>query len=301
MRVFLDGTSQTAWRTRCSDLCGSNPHRYARLPGSEPTPQQVDRSLIRRPLSTQQPAPWATAKLAKWTNPVYAAPQTSIPSLQSVELTRGVSGESELSIPRSELLNAVFLGQADRKFLICEVAGMLVAFDQHAVSERIRVEKYLLQLPTPEPFAVSLIFSMEQRELTALEKWKPEFAKWGFKITVAEGSKQAVCTTVPKLVSDRFATVDTVKTMVRMHLQYLEEHPPLPLSLDSGALRIAASAPKLLVDAVASRACRSAVMFGDELTRQEALEMIKELSGCELPFQCAHGRPSAVPLASISR
>ncbi|WAR19070.1 MLH3-like protein [Mya arenaria] len=40
----------------------------------------------------------------------------------------------------------------------------------------------------------------------------------------------------------------------------------------------------------------SAIKFGDSLTLTECHQLIGDLSHCDLPFQCAHGRPSVVPL-----
>ncbi len=47
------------------------------------------------------------------------------------------------------------------------------------------------------------------------------------------------------------------------------------------------------------RACHSTIRFGDELTRSQCVELLKNLSKCNFPFQCAHGRPSVVPLVDL--
>lgn len=59
------------------------------------------------------------------------------------------------------------------------------------------------------------------------------------------------------------------------------------------------SCPKGLLDMISSRACRSAVMFNDPLSVDEARNLISELSTCTFPFMCAHGRVSMVPLLSL--
>jgi DNA mismatch repair protein MLH3 len=41
-------------------------------------------------------------------------------------------------------------------------------------------------------------------------------------------------------------------------------------------------------------------MFGDELSFQECCTLVKSLAECDFPFQCAHGRPSIVPLLQVS-
>lgn len=40
-------------------------------------------------------------------------------------------------------------------------------------------------------------------------------------------------------------------------------------------------------------------MFNDELTLAQCKQVIQNLGQCTFPFQCAHGRPSIVPLTAI--
>lgn len=42
-----------------------------------------------------------------------------------------------------------------------------------------------------------------------------------------------------------------------------------------------------------------AIKFNDSLTRDECNSLVASLSSCQLPFQCAHGRPSIAPLVDI--
>jgi len=59
------------------------------------------------------------------------------------------------------------------------------------------------------------------------------------------------------------------------------------------------SCPNGLLEMLNSRACRSAVMFNDELSREECVKLLADLSECVFPFMCAHGRVSMVPLVEI--
>ncbi|KAL8787588.1 MAG: hypothetical protein Q9213_002150 [Squamulea squamosa] len=59
--------------------------------------------------------------------------------------------------------------------------------------------------------------------------------------------------------------------------------------------------PQGIVDMLNSRACRSAVMFNDELTHTECETLVRRLAECTFPFQCAHGRPSMVPLVTVGQ
>jgi hypothetical protein len=42
-----------------------------------------------------------------------------------------------------------------------------------------------------------------------------------------------------------------------------------------------------------------AVKFGDPLYPEECEVLLKNLSECQVPFQCAHGRPALVPIVDL--
>mmetsp|Transcript_31920 Transcript_31920/g.42145 ORF Transcript_31920/g.42145 Transcript_31920/m.42145 type:complete len:92 (-) Transcript_31920:41-316(-) len=41
-------------------------------------------------------------------------------------------------------------------------------------------------------------------------------------------------------------------------------------------------------------------MFGDSLLLSECQDLVQSLSRCDLAFQCAHGRPSVIPLLNLN-
>lgn len=40
-------------------------------------------------------------------------------------------------------------------------------------------------------------------------------------------------------------------------------------------------------------------MFNDVLSKDECKDLVRRLGQCAFPFQCAHGRPSMVPLVDM--
>ena len=60
------------------------------------------------------------------------------------------------------------------------------------------------------------------------------------------------------------------------------------------------SCPQGILDMINSRSCRSAIMFNDELTMEDCRSLVQRLAKCAFPFQCAHGRPSMIPLVSLA-
>lgn len=58
--------------------------------------------------------------------------------------------------------------------------------------------------------------------------------------------------------------------------------------------------PPCIQDLINYKSCRSAIMFGDKLSKLECEEILNQLSKCKNPFMCAHGRPSLAPLVDLS-
>jgi hypothetical protein len=77
---------------------------------------------------------------------------------------------------------------------------------------------------------------------------------------------------------------------LREFLAYLAERRGLPDKLLT---------PPVISRIVNSRACRGAVKFGDALSWSSCDDILQKLAVTELPFQCAHGRPSMAPLLDL--
>jgi len=59
--------------------------------------------------------------------------------------------------------------------------------------------------------------------------------------------------------------------------------------------------PEGILEMLNSRSCRSAIMFNDPLTVDECKDLVRRLAACDFSFQCAHGRPSMVPLVDLGK
>ncbi|KAJ5150673.1 uncharacterized protein N7500_010862 [Penicillium coprophilum] len=57
--------------------------------------------------------------------------------------------------------------------------------------------------------------------------------------------------------------------------------------------------PQGIMDLLNSRACRTAIMFNDPLDLGDCQALISRLARCVFPFQCAHGRPSMIPILDL--
>nr|BAD33895.1 DNA mismatch repair protein -like [Oryza sativa Japonica Group] len=58
--------------------------------------------------------------------------------------------------------------------------------------------------------------------------------------------------------------------------------------------------PPAVIRILNFKACRGAIMFGDPLLPSECSLIIEELKATSLCFQCAHGRPTTVPIVNVA-
>ncbi|OAE24388.1 hypothetical protein AXG93_4343s1580 [Marchantia polymorpha subsp. ruderalis] len=57
--------------------------------------------------------------------------------------------------------------------------------------------------------------------------------------------------------------------------------------------------PPAVIRVLNNKACRGAIMFGDTLLPVECTQLVEHLKKTSLCFQCAHGRPTMVPLVDL--
>ncbi|KAF1946157.1 DNA mismatch repair protein [Clathrospora elynae] len=165
-------------------------------------------------------------------------------------------------------------------------------------------------------------FTISAQEWTHLTTHAARFAAWGI---LYDTYKSLPCTSQSKVlgkeqyflsvtmlppgISERCkADPKVLISFLRSTVWKYAEDPyllPLPspstvaISEPTHWVRRLATCPPGLVDLINSRACRSAIMFNDELSVEECNDLVGKLAGCVFPFMCAHGRPSMVPLVDL--
>lgn len=180
-----------------------------------------------------------------------------------------------------------------------------------------------------------LQFTVSQIERTHFFTYAVRFAAWGILYDVSETrppqhqashGDESRCllsvTALPPAVMERCKAdpkllIAFLRSSVWKYVDDLQHLPPLashhgvptmstPASDleekdESDWVRRLATCPPGLVDLVNSRACRSAIMFNDELDVEQCRRLVQKLAECVFPFMCAHGRPSIVPLVGLGR
>ncbi|XP_074812059.1 DNA mismatch repair protein Mlh3 isoform X3 [Natator depressus] len=214
------------------------------------------------------------------------------------------------------------LHQVDNKFIACLIntrsevnanadGNLLVLVDQHAAHERIRLEqliadsyekqpeesgkKKLLSSTICPPLEIEV--TEEQRRL--LRCCHKSLEEVGLELSFPENnSSQILVGKVPLCFMEREANElrrkrqPVAKSIVE---ELIQEQVEL-LQTTGGAQ---GTLPLTFLKVLASQACHGAIKFNDSLTKEESCQLIEALSSCQLPFQCAHGRPSMMPLADI--
>ncbi|KAJ6661287.1 hypothetical protein lerEdw1_015424 [Lerista edwardsae] len=222
-----------------------------------------------------------------------------------------------------EMIDSVqVLNQVDNKFIACLIntgenanrgidGNLLVLVDQHAAHERVRLEQLITDSYEKHPEAsgkkkllastvcppLEIEITEEQRRL--LRCCHKNLEDLGLEISFPENNpSQILVGKVPLCFVEREANElrrgrqTVAKSIVQ---EFIREQ--VELLQTTGGAR--GTLPLTILKVLASQACHGAIKFNDGLTLEESCHLMEALSCCQLPFQCAHGRPSMLPLADI--
>ena len=239
---------------------------------------------------------------------------------------------SSAKLSRSMLKDAEIIAQVDQKYILIRMPTkpdprtlrvpsekILVLVDQHAADERIRVETLLAELmKSPVRLARPIVFEIMAREKDLLTRHIPYFASWGviydIRIMPHSANYSLFIKRLPTPIAERCRVEPKILIeLLRGEAWKREERSSKPQAPNeesdspskhqakgnNGWLARLSTCPQRLLDMLNSRACRSAIMFNDRLTIAECQTLMQRLGECAFPFQCAHGRPSMVPLVSV--
>lgn len=257
-------------------------------------------------------------------------PSSLYKSADDVALRRRVCFVPEESVvQRSDLLNCTPIGQFDNKVIIVQHEGVLIAIDQHAADERIRLESLSQALNEAiDTFPVESkpgileekrldppsMFTLQTADVFIMTTFSRLLRKWGFTYKVinerdGDMQFQGRLETSPAVANELLTANDFLEFLVFLRQQEssfmddddIESPEENGASFASLGLLARRLRPPAVSRILASKACRGAIMFGDTLSSEEVCGLVNNLAACSLPFQCAHGRPSVYPIADLSQ
>ncbi|KAG8527912.1 uncharacterized protein KY384_006828 [Bacidia gigantensis] len=321
-------------RTGLVALKSKQGQRPVSAPESFRSSFMISANRITRPHSTlperAKPGSWANNLLSNWENPVFTLAEEPIHkstnqiSLEELNIhccageaatssSRGIPGISSAKLSKTALSAARIISQVDRKFILADVGKALVLIDQHAADERIRVENLLDDFYTQPPMtlAKALNFKISQQDQSLLASQRQYFAQLGIEYSLStnqpvfsrpgpasdtkDAKPQIHVTSLPQPIAQRLLiTPSLCLNLIRS----------IAWSLYSGEIThhttsLRPRPPKAILDLLNSRACRSAIMFNDVLSISECEELVRKLARTNMPFVCAHGRCSIVPIVGL--
>ena len=261
-------------------------------------------------------------RLSKWPSRGFATEsEPPIPSVVIEEPNHPVPEECCQTVEAAALATAHVLRQVDEKFILATVPGSgvdtcsLVLIDQHAADERIKVEAFYQQLCDGQRVSLGrpMMFEVSEEEAKLLKQAQSFFASWAMEYQLAQreslepqsdSQNTVVITHLPSMIAERCRlepriVIDMLRREIWCdnHVRHWQAHK----HADSSWITRIAHCPASLLEMVNSRACRSAIMFNDVLNNDQCQELLRRLSECALPFQCAHGRPSMVVLTAFGK
>lgn len=197
----------------------------------------------------------------------------------SNEIGKEEKHENKKISPYSDLCP---LGQIAKTYIICESPEGLCVMDQHAAAERINFEKFEKafkeNVKEVQPLS-PLVVEVPPSVVSSFDSSKQETLKNMGLVVSVFGDSSLKCDEIPSFLTDK----DYEAVLRDIIVSVSEGHREDPSDL--------------MRKAISTLACKASVRAGDVLSPQEQVSLIKNLSSCENPANCPHGRPTVIKIS----
>ena len=208
--------------------------------------------------------------------PVYEAKERTTAAYQQATMEE-IPFISEQARKQHRLIGEIF-----DTYWLAEFDDALYIIDQHAAHEKVLYEKFMERLRTEQHFSQQLmpamIVTLSPSEEEILNKYLEDFRNVGFEISHFGGSEYAI-NAVP---ADLYTMDDAA-----LFVSFLEEMGQIKTTLSS----------EMLLDRIATAACKAAIKGGNRISFTEANALIDELLSLDNPYNCPHGRPTIISMS----
>ena len=201
---------------------------------------------------------------------------------QKIEIEEIVR-EKQLSIfdeKDKEEISFRIIGQLFRTFILIEYNDLFYIIDQHAAHEKVMYEKIMRSLRekkiSTQYLMPAKLVALTAKEDALLRQNIDRFTDLGFEVEHFEGREWRI-TGVPSNLY-----IEDTDELFKEILDGLEEQ--------SGT-------NEMLLDKMASKACKAAVKAHNRLSDEEINALVMDLLKLDDPFHCPHGRPTLISMS----
>jgi len=175
------------------------------------------------------------------------------------------------------------VGQIHGRYIVASDPDTLYFIDQHAAKERINYEKILHQIDkkisVQQSLLVPLTVALKPSLKPRFDQLQAELLELGVEI-------------------ERFSENDVILRQVPLWLKEGSQEAFLSDLLERFEEEKALTTESLRKASLATTACHRSVRFNQQLTSQEMKQILDELSVCDQPYHCPHGRPTLIKIAT---
>ena len=174
------------------------------------------------------------------------------------------------------------VGQVFDTYWIVEYDNKMFIIDQHAAHEKVLYERIVKRYRERENLSQEInppiVVSLNMREEELLKKNMEHFKSFGYEIEEFGGNEYAI----------RAVPYDLLSLSDRdLFIEFLDSLSPDDKINEN---------IEMLIDRMATMACKAAVKGNNRLSVKEADELIEELLNLDNPYNCPHGRPTIISM-----
>lgn len=201
------------------------------------------------------------------------------PSFSEMHEARSVTHAPDVVNKSDELVGALrLIGQLANRYILAEGAdGGLWMFDQHALHERQRFEKFWNEREKlaegRQVLLIPHVTNLDEGQVEILENTKESLFELGFEL---DGDLNVVA--IPSILSE-----ENIDGLIAEMLEWLE-----------GEMVGEHATDKILRKMLEYKSCRGSVMFGDKMEREEMQKLLDDFEHTTWRDLCPHGRPNHV-------
>lgn len=227
------------------------------------------------------------SSMNRYTSEDYSQPSTQRSIDKSLKFTENILKPlnknyeliSEFTDEQNESTSGyIFIGQMFDTYLIFEKEDKFIMIDQHAADERVNFEKLedmykKRETVTSKDLLIPYNFKLENVDEKEIERLLKELLSFGF--IIEQEGEDYVLKSVPEYIRDFEIpkVIDGIKNDV----------------LEDGISKL--TIEQITTKLISTFACHTSIRAGDKVNEYIALDIIKRLMKCRLPFSCPHGRP----------